>query len=227
MFITAAKIAIVEALVAGFNALNPSGTPNITGQFNYPQDTTLDLTPNSVTIEYPMEEIQWPAIFVQFRPSITKWSGLYPDIYTAISGATISGSQAQAASRTGYYEANIDLQILALRSEERDRLQDAIYNLVLMNPGNPGSQAFYSSLRQNNLIGITLLPGTVNTLGDTVAPGTPFSPEELSYESTLRIQCVGDFYESKFAYNLPSITAVTISGTMVFQPFSSYPNSQN
>ena len=208
MFITAVKIAIVEALVSGFNAINPVGTPNITGQFNLPQNRTLDLTPNSVTIEYPLEEVQWPAIFVQFRPTKTQWTGLYPD--TFINTSSSSAEQ----YRQGYFEGNIDLQILALHSEERDRLVDSLYNLVLMNPGNPGSNAFYNSINANDLVGMTLLQGTVTSLGDTVSPTTPFSPEELTYEATLRIQCVGDFYENKFAFGLPRLNTVTLSGSL-------------
>ena len=209
MFVTAVKIAMIEALVAGFNALNPASGNN---QLGIPSDTSLDLTPNSVTIEYPMEEIKWPAVYVQFRPTKTQWTGLYPDVATVTS---VSGSQ---MNRWGYFEGNIDLQILALRSEERDRLLDGLYNLVLMNPGSPGSTAFYNSLNGNDLLGITILPGTVKALGDTVGPGTPFSPEELTYEASIRIQCVGDVYEDKYIYTVPNITAVTLSGILVYEP---------
>jgi hypothetical protein len=211
MFITAVKITIVEALVAGFNALNP---PPPNRQVGIPSSNTLDLTPNSITIEYPKEQVNWPAIFVQFRPQKTHWSGLYPDTYTLPSGQLIDGSQAALMNRTGYFEGAIDLQILALTSEERDQLWDSLYNLILMNPGSIGSNAFYSSLRNNDLLGITLLQGTVQTLGDTVSPGTPWSPEELSYESSIRIQCVGDFYESKFNSLLPTLQSVVLSGTI-------------
>lgn len=204
MFTTAVKIAIVEALNDAFDALGARAT-----------STTKDLTPKSVTIEYPMQEVQWPAIFIQFRPTRVQWSGLYPDEWIVHSGTTISGSQAQTVNRTGYYEGNIDLQILAMHSEERDRLWDSLYNLVLMNPNSPGSQAFYNSLNANDLVGITTLPSTVTSLGDVVSPGTPFSPEELTYEASIRIQCVGDFYEGKYDYDLASLTAVTVSGILV------------
>jgi len=210
MFVTAVKIATIEALVAGFNALNPTG--------NLPSNTSLDLTPNSVTIEYPLEEVAWPAIFVQFRPTSVRWQGLSPDTYITASGVTISGSPAMTASRIGYFEGNIDFQILAMHSEERDRLWDSVYNLVLMEGLSPASNAFYTSLNNNDLLGITLLPTTVQGLGDTVAPGTPFSPEELTYETSLRVQCVGDFYENKFSTNLPTLTAITVSGSLVFNP---------
>lgn len=213
MLITGVKIAIVEALVAGFNAINPAPANR---QVGIPSSTTLDLTPNSVTIEYPKEMAHWPAVFVQFRPSKTQWSGLYPDTYTLPSGQQLYGAQAAKLDRTGYFEGSIDLQILALTSEERDQLWDTLYNLILMNPGNPGSYAFYQSLANNNLIGMTILQSTVQTLGDTVAPGTPWSPEEFSYEASVRVQCVGDFYETKFDNLVPTIQTVLLSGTLSY-----------
>jgi hypothetical protein len=218
MLITGVKIAVVEALVAGFNAINPAPTGR---QVGVPSSSTLDLTPNSVTIEYPKEIAHWPAIFVQFRPTKTQWSGLYPDTFTLPSGQYIYDAQAALMARTGYFEGSIDLQILALTSEERDQLWDTLYNLVLMNPGNPGSYAFYQSLTNNNLVGMTFLQGTVQTLGDTVSPGTPWSPEEFSYEASVRIQCVGDFYENKFDNLVPTLQTVVLSGTSSYQ-FKSY-----
>ena len=198
MFVTAVKIAIVEAINAGFDALGPRVS-----------STTKDLTPNSVTIEYPMVEVAWPSVFVQFRPTKVQWSGLDPDTFT-----TVSGTSTGIFNRTGYFEGNIDLQILAMHSEERDRLWDSLYNLVLMNPGSPASAAFYDSLANNDLLGITLLPSIVGSLGDTVAMGTPFSPEELTYEASIRIPCVGDFYEGKYDFTVSTITEVTASGQL-------------
>jgi len=210
MFTTGVKTALVEALVAGFNALNPTGTSNLTGQFNYPQSNTTDLTPNSVTIEYPMEEVQWPAIFVQFRVSKSQWTGLNPDIYT-----TTSGIPTTTSSRQIYFEGVVDFQILAMHSEERDRLWDSLYNLILMDNASPGSIAFYESINANDLIGLTFLESTVTTVGDTISMGTPYSPEELTYESTVRISCIGQAYETKYDVNLSKISGVTASGTMV------------
>ena len=209
MFVTGVKTAIVEALVDGFNAINTNYNPNLTGQFNYPNDTSIDLTPNSVTIEYPLEEIQWPAIFVQFRASKSQWTGLNPDSYTLISGTTNYKTDRQI-----YFEGVLDFQILAMHSEERDRLWDSLYNLILMGYGSPASNSFYASINSNDLIALTLLSSTVQNLGDTVSPGTPYSPEELTYEATIRVQCIGESFESKYDYNTPAISAVSVSGAL-------------
>jgi len=210
MFITAVKTAVVEALDAGFNALSIN-----------PSDTSLDLTPNSITIEYPLELVEWPAILVQFRPSRIQWSGLNPDVYTvAPSGITISGNNypGDNSTRTGYFEGSIDLQIMAMHSEERDRLWDSVTNLILMGNGSPASTAFYASIYANDLVGMTLLPDTYTPLGDSITTGTPWSPEELTYEASVRISCIGDFYSTKYDYLVPQITKITSSGTIYTPP---------
>jgi len=214
MFITAVKTAIVEALDAGFNAINV-GTPS---------DTSLDLTPNSITIEYPQELVAWPTILVQFRASKVQWFGLNPDTYSiAPSGVVISGTTypGDIVDRSGYFEGSIDLQIMAMHSEERDRLMDSVSNLILMGPGSAGSYAFYNSIYNNSLVGLTLLPSTYSNLGDSISAGTPFSPEELTYEASIRINCIGDFYATKYDYGVPQITSITASGTPYYPSVSS------
>jgi hypothetical protein len=206
MFITAVKTSMVEALDAGFNTLATS-----------PIDTSLDLVPNSITIEYPLELVEWPAMLVQFRPSKVQWSGLFPDTYqTYASGITISGVNypAHNSTRTCYFEGSIDIQIMAMHSEERDRLWDSVTNLILMGAGSPASAAFYNSIYNNDLVGMTLLPDTYTPLGDSISPGTPWSPEELTYEASVRINCIGDFYGAKYDYQIPDITNIAASGTV-------------
>ena len=206
MFITAVKTAIVEALDSGFNALASS-----------PLNNSLDLVPNSITIEYPLELVKWPAILVQFRPSKVQWSGLNPDIYTNYpSGITINGNNypADNVTRTCYFEGSIDLQIMAMHSEERDRLWDSVSNLILVGGGSPASAAFYNSILSSDLLDMTLLPDTYIPLGDSITSGTPWSPEEITYEASIRISCIGDFFTAKYDYRDPQITNITTSGSI-------------
>lgn len=198
MFITGVKTALLEALAAGFGAINSS---------YYPSDTSVDLTPFSTTIEYPLEEVQWPAIFVQFRPSKSQWTGLNPDVYV-----TISGAQALTSSREIYFEGTVDLQIMAMHSEERDRLLDSVHNLILMDPPSPASVAFRESISNNDLIAMTFLDSRTISAGDTVSLGTPYSPEELTYEGTIRVQCVGQAYETKFNTIVSGLQSIVVSG---------------
>jgi hypothetical protein len=203
MFITAVKIAIIEGIDAGFAALGPVSS-----------NTTTDLVPRAVTIEYPVEEIEWPAIYVQFRPSITQYTGLNPNTYSPIvdeNGDTV----AWESIRQGYFEGSFDLQILAMSSEERDKIWETLINLFTMNDMSPGSTALYQSIVHNDLIAITLQQGSIIQVGDTVSPGTPWSPEELSYEATIRIKCIGEFYENKYNQELLPVSAINVTANIV------------
>ena len=167
MIITAAKIATVEAITAAFSALGPTSS-----------NTTKDLVPRSVTIEYPVEEIAWPAVYVQFRPTLTQYTGLNPDSFVAIKneqGQTTSWEQV----RQGYFEGAFDLQILAMASEERDKIWETLINFFIMNNMDPASTAFYNSIAENDLIAITFAQGSVLQVGDTVSPGTPLEPRRI------------------------------------------------
>lgn len=202
MFITAAKIATVEAIESAFAALG-----------NMSSNITKDLVPRSVTIEYPVEEVEWPAIYVQFRPTLTQYTGLDPDTFAEIiTNGDITGWE---QIREGYFEGAFDLQILAMSSEERDKIWETIINFFIMNGMSPGSSAFYSSISANDLISITFAQGSILQVGDTVSPGTPWSPEELTYETTMRIKCVGEFYENKYNVELSPVSSVELIGTLL------------
>jgi hypothetical protein len=73
---------------------------------------------------------------------------------------------------------------------------------------------------------MTLLLDTFTPLGDSVSPGTPFSPEELTYEASIRINCIGDFYVTKYDTVTPAITNMTVSGQRDVMPYST-PAQQN
>ena len=109
-----------------------------------------------------------------------------------------------------------------MASEERDKLADSIDNLILFDTLSAGSTAFYDSLYADDLVGLTILSSKTRPLGDTIVPGTPFSAEALSYEATIRVQCVGQAYEPKYDYNPPILNSVVISGMSTYgtNPFA-------
>ncbi len=176
----------------------------------YPQDNTNELTPTKFNIEYPLVESSWPSIYVHFSPITTQWTGLDPDFYYVISGTDI------VCDRQIYFEGYIDFQILAMSSEERDKLTDSIDNLILFDVQSPASTAFYNSIYNDNLVGLTILASKTRPLGDTIAPGTPFSAEALSYEATIRAQCIGQAYETKYDYSLPVLNSIVVSGVATY-----------
>ncbi len=197
------KTTLITALSEYINTDNPgSAFP----QGNIPNNSTIELTPTKFNIEYPLVESSWPSIYVHFTPITTQWTGLDPDFYYVVSGTNI------ICDRQVYFEGYIDFQILALASEERDKLADSIDNLMLFDVLSAGSSAFYNSIYSDPLVGLTILSSKTRPLGDTIVPGTPFSAEALSYEATIRVQCVGQAYEPKYDYNPIILQSVVVSG---------------
>lgn len=184
-------------------------------QGNIPSDTTNELTPTKFTIEYPLVEASWPSIYVHFTPITTQWTGLDPDFFYVVSGTNI------VCDRQIYFEGYIDFQILAMASEERDRLADSIDNLILFDGQSAASTAFYNSIYEDELVGLTILSSKTRPIGDTIVAGTPFSAELLSYEATIRAQCVGQAYEPKYDYNPPILNSVIVSGMTTFNTLPS------
>jgi hypothetical protein len=207
MFRTAVKTCLIEALTEYINVINPgSAFP----QGYFPSDTTNELTPTKFNIEYPLVEASWPSIYVHFTPITVQWTGLDPDFYYVVSGTEI------LCDRQIYFEGYVDFQVLALASEERDKLADSIDNLVLFDVQSPASTAFYNSIYENELVGIQILGSKTRPIGDTIVPGTPFSAEILSYEYTSRVQCVGQAYEPKYDYNPPILSSIVVSGMTTY-----------
>jgi hypothetical protein len=207
------KTTVISALASYINTINPgSAFP----QGNIPSNTTNELTPTKFNIEYPLVEASWPSIYVHFTPITTQWTGLDPDFYYVVSGTDI------VCDRQIYFEGYIDFQILALASEERDRLADSIDNLILYDVASAGSTAFYNYIWQDPIVGITILGSKTRPVGDTIVPGTPFSAEMLSYEATIRVQCVGQAYEPKYDYNPTILQSIAISGMSTYNtnPFA-------
>jgi hypothetical protein len=203
MYRTAVKTTVLTALAEYINVMNPgSAFP----QGNIPSDTTNELTPTKFNIEYPLVEASWPSVYVHFTPITTQWTGLDPDFFFVVSGTNI------VCDRQIYFEGYIDFQVLALASEERDRLADSIDNLILFDVQSAASTAFYNTIYEDPIVGITILGSKTRPIGDTIVPGTPFSAEILSYEATIRAQCVGQAYEPKYDYNPTILHSVVVSG---------------
>lgn len=208
MFITATKIAVVEAFRSiWFENQN-------VGQENF--NLQLDLTPNDapiprrVTIEYPEESQNWPFILVQFHPTVVRWTGISPDEIVDAAEDEDSDTPQWRQIRQGYFEGSIQLQIMSETSGERDRIWDNLIGVILMGRKRAATRRFFSTLETDELVGITINESSVDMVGDTISMGTPWDPELLSYEATIAFDVVGTFYADEYAEDLVPLTAARV-----------------
>lgn len=189
MFLVAVKTILVEALRETLTE-------------NYP-----DLVPRRIDIEYPEDEIDWPALLVQFRPtSAIEWTGINPDYY--IEHDTVPKTFTQV--REGSFGGSVDLTILATTSQERDRLWDALNGLVLMGDEFQPASPFFKKIEDNDLINLTIQKTQVMPVGDTIGVGTPWDGDLLTYEATLRFNLIGQFWMDIYKQELISVSSIQV-----------------
>lgn len=197
MFITATKVAIVEALRSVWFEDQESNTyRSDLKEFDRPY-------PRRISIEYAEEAEDWPFVLVQVRPTMIQWTGITPD---EIVNAGTEDSPSWKRIRQGKFEASCMLQIMALTSGERDRIWDNLILLIMMGRTRSLTRSFHSIIETHDLVGLTIMEGSVRPIGDTISVGTPWDPEMLTYEATIEFDMTGVFYADEFNEDLVELS---------------------
>lgn len=213
MFITATKVAIVEALRSvWFADQNTSQEAHIYRSDLSPNDRPF---PRRITLEYPEESTDWPAILVQVRPHVITWTGITPDEIVTVADGT--GQPQYKRIRQGYFEATCMLEILALTSEERDRIWDNLVKLLMMGRKRAPTKNFHDTLASHDLVGITANEGSVRPLGDSIGMGTPWNPELITYEAAIEFDMTGVFYADEYTEELVPIENARVYNYISFE----------
>lgn len=222
MFLVAVKTAIVESLrsvwFVGQNAGQEAHdyNPALTGN--------ASPLPRRISLEYSEEAEDWPLVLIQFRPSVVEWTGISPDEQidatldkgiapvdqTTTDDPTRSANPSYKVIRQGRFEGSCMLQVMATTSMERDRIWDNIVKLLLMGRMKSPTINFYTTLESHDLVGITVMEGSIRPVGDTVVPGTPWDPELLSYEAAVEFDIVGTFYADEYTQDLVPLAAAQV-----------------
>jgi len=194
MFLTATKVAIVESLRSVWFSENQDTNKN-TKTLNKNDEPY----PKRITIDYPEEAHDWPFILVQIRPTLIEWTGVMPDEIVEFGP---DDAKVIKSIRQGKFEATCMLEIMATESQTRDRIWDNLINILLMGRKKNPLNNFYTTLEQNDLVGITIMEGAVRNIGDTITAGTPWSDELLTYEAAIEFDMVGIFYADEYNQDL-------------------------
>ena len=190
-FIAATKLTVVEALRDVYDA-----------EFQALPDS--DPFPRRIDIEYAQNEEDWPFILVQLRVNNASWTGIYPDeSYDA------PDPDARRVFRHGVFDGFLDLSVIALASQERDRMYDVLVKLFLMGRTRPATRDFFDRVENGELVGLTVMEGTVQPQGDAIGQGTPWAENALTYEASLRVALVGEFYADEYERVVPKVDAAT------------------
>jgi hypothetical protein len=153
---------------------------------DYPESDFRDLW---VSIEYPMAREHYPGIWVDFEPTQQIEAAGIDDVEFALAPDNVNFQQFKRWRFQGY----ATYTIVALSSLERDRLFDEMVKVIAFGSLNPARSVFRQTIENNALIGTEFDWDQIGAQGWGQAQGTPWGTEEVIYEGTVQVECIGEF----------------------------------
>lgn len=153
----------------------------------------------NVSLEYPLEELGYPSVWVQFSVTKLNRSGIGHEIQVR-DPDTNEWSFVQEWTFMG----RVTLTVLALKNLDRDRLSDSLVavlafarppELLLTNPQADAKQhrSLITALDENPYVAMTLQLDTLIPGGQQATPGTPWADDIMTYQDSWSFDIVGQF----------------------------------
>ncbi len=139
--------------------------------------------------EFPILRADYPAIWIDFEPTQPlHTSGIDQFLYTAPDENNVVH-----AFKTWLFQGYATFTIMALSSLERDRLFDEVVKMFAFSQLNPQLNIFRTTIENNEWIATNIDFDQIQQRGKSASAGTPWGSDEILYEITAAVQCIGQF----------------------------------
>ena len=159
-----------------------------------PSDAVRRVVGN-VEMEYPLEVVKYPGIWVQFSFTEIRRAALDEVHYRM--ETLPSGESFARRTMTGFFKGSVSLSIVALSTVERDKIADALVNLFLFADVDDLSDRFFDSMASDDYIRITANKGQLRPRGQSTSVGAPWDPNVVVYEDGYSFDIQGQFYSRR------------------------------
>jgi len=160
--------------------------------------TTPDTPTVYVDLEYPVKEVQYPGVWVQFSITSLKRAGIDHEVSIREDDGTWSLIQEWEV------QGRVTLTLVALKNKDRDRLSDTIVamiafsrapNPVLTNTDEDTKErrGLKTALVNNPYVAMTLMTDVLYSSGQQTTQGTPWQGDILAYEDGWSFDLLGSF----------------------------------
>jgi hypothetical protein len=156
---------------------------------DYPVEDFRDL---HVSIEYPIAEGDYPAVWVGFETQGSLSAVGIGHVTEIVEIQTDDGPRFGEVS-LWRFEGSAIFTILSTTSLNRARLMDEVVRTIAFGEREQGRGAFRSYLIDQNLVRIQMNYDTIDIRGLAETPGTPWGTDDLVYEVTLATDVIGEF----------------------------------
>lgn len=156
-----------------------------------------------VSIEYPVEEANYPAVWVDYEGSELRTVGI---AYTE-----------QDASGNVYarwrFAGHVVFTVVALSSNERDMIYDQMIALTAYAAQSDWPSQFRQVVENAPLVAAVWSFDTVEDRPPSAAPGTPWATMDLIYERGFALQVIGEFVSDPNTYELVNLSEIQVVAT--------------
>lgn len=175
-----------------------------------PEYPESDFRSLHVSVEYPDSREHYPGIWVDFDPTgqLTK---------SSVSSAEWADPASDGTTRQvtrWRFQGYATYTIVALTSLERDRLFDEVVRVMAFGPESGPTATFRYVIENNDLVACNFDFDEVGVRGTQAVPGTPWGSDEVIYETTVAMECLGEFISDGISPTLLPLS------TIVLTPFS-------
>jgi hypothetical protein len=160
-----------------------------------------------VGLEYPMTEVDYPAIYITYRERTLKSAGLGHVEYTVDDGGT------PFQAKRFYFDGQVSFNIIALSQGTRDRLASALINVLAFGETMPEFTSFWEDLDDSDYVDVQLNKENIYPGGDQTG-GVPWNnPDEMQFATTYSLDALGTFAVD------PTTGGIIKISTIIVQPY--------
>lgn len=153
-----------------------------------------------VSIEYPIEEAQYPAVWVDFETSELRTVGI---------AYTQSDAQGNAYARWRF-TGHAVFTIVAMTSNECDMIYDQMISVTAFAAQSSFPSTFRRVTEDAPLVASIWSFDTVEPRANAAAPGTPWGTMEVIYERGFAVQVIGEFVTDPYSQALVDLAGIQV-----------------
>lgn len=160
-----------------------------------------------VSIEFPIDQQHYPGIWVDWEP--------VGELQTAgINHKEILERDEEDGGdswiRRWRFQGTVTFTVVSMTSLERDRLLDELIRVFAFGDRHTTTLGFRQEIQANDFLAINFDFDEISQRGFSAAPGTPWGTQDVVYEGTLGMECVGEFTSDPESGGLLRISAVEV-----------------
>jgi len=190
MFLTELKTVLTEAMKRTFDS-------------DFPEADFRNLR---VGIEFPIDQQDYPGIWVDFSPTTEL------EVVGVDHREFAVNEEGIARPYTRWkYGGMASYTCVALTSFERDRLFDEMVRVMAFGKEETPTSEFRAYIESNEFIGVNFDFDQITVGGFAASPGTPWGTDDMIYEATIQMECIGEFVSDGATGTLIPLSAITIT----------------